>query len=273
MAESIQRRRALQTEQDTLRTLMRDFRRTEARVPTASERARAERLAEIQAQQAAGFSGLTDKQAIEQSVRGRMPVPAGMTEADILAHAGVAPIPAVPMTEAAVRQAANITPAEAARIFAERRAAAERGLEYRTPRPEPTTLKRMDLDSATRAVYEMMKPEFLRGGVLARVPGLRVGGLTPGAEAPRYLGERVAEDPTQTRLGLPFQAFAMADRFARVLQRNANVKSRYDQFVRSAAKRGRGKDLRGFFQDVASFIEGDEEAAANMKAAEAAETP
>jgi hypothetical protein len=177
------------------------------------------------------------------------------------------------MTEAAVRQAANITPAEAARIFAERRAAAERGLEYRTPRPEPTTLKRMDLDSATRAVYEMMKPEFLRGGILARVPGLRVGGLTPGAEAPRYLGERVAEDPTQTRLGLPFQAFAMADRFARVLRRNANVKSRYDQFVRSAAKRGRGEDLRGFFQDVASFIEGDEEAAANMRAAEAAEAP
>jgi hypothetical protein len=268
MAESVQRRRALQTEQDTLRTLMRDFRRTEARVPTASERARAERLAEIQAQQAAGFSGLTDKQAIEQAVRARTPVPAGMTEADILARAGIAPTPAVPMAEAAVRQAANITPAEAARIFAERRAAAERGLEYGTPRPEPTTLKRMDLDSATRAVYEMMKPEFLRGGVLARVPGLRIGGLTPGAEAPRYLGERVAEDPTQTRLGLPFQAFAMADRFARVLQRNANVKSRYDQFVRSAAKRGRGEDLQGFFQDVANFIAGDEEAAANMKAEE-----
>ena len=292
MAESIQRRRALQTEQDTLRTLMRDFRRTEARVPSTSERARAERLAELQAQQAAGFSGLTDKQAIEQAVRGRMPVPAGMTEADILARAGIAPaptapmteadvlsragiapVPAVPMTEAAVRRVANITPAEAARIFAERQTAAERGLEYRTPRPEPTTLKRMDLDSATRAVYEMMKPEFLRGGILARVPGLRVGGLTPGAEAPRYLGERVAEDPTQTRLGLPFQAFAMADRFARVLRRNANVKSRYDQFVRSAAKRGRGEDLRGFFQDVASFIEGDEEAAANMRAAEAAEAP
>jgi hypothetical protein len=271
MAESIQRRRALQTEQDTLRTLMRDFRRTEARVPTTSERARAERLAELQAQQAAGFSGLTDRQAIEQAVRSRMPPPAGMTEADILSRAGVSPTPAAPMTEADIRQAANITPAEAARIFAERRAAAERGLEYGTPTPQPSTLKRMDLDSATRAVYEMMKPEFLRGGVLARVPGLRIGGLTPGAEAPRYLGERVAEDPTQTRLGLPFQAFAMADRFARVLQRNANVRSRYDQFVRSAAKRGRGEDLQGFFRDVANFIASDEEAAADMKAAETAE--
>ena len=65
----------------------------------------------------------------------------------------------------------------------------------------------------------------------------------------------------------------MADRFARVLQRNANVKSRYDQFVRSAAKRGRGEDLQGFFRDVANFIAGDEEAAADMKAAEATETP
>ena len=172
------------------------------------------------------------------------------------------------LTREQVLEQAGITPAEAARIFAERRAADQRGLENGTPKPEATTLKRMDLDSATRAVYEMMKPEFLRGGVLARVPGLRIGGLTPGAEAPRYLGERVAEDPTQTRLGLPFQAFAMADRFARVLQRNANVKSRYDQFVRSAAKRGRGEDLRGFFQDVANFIAGDEEAAANMKAEE-----
>jgi hypothetical protein len=279
MAESIQRRRALQKERDTARGLFRDFRRAEARVPTASERQKTERLAELQAQQAAGFSGLTDRQAIEQAVRARMPVPAGMTEADILSRAGVAAAPAAPMSEADIRRAANITPAEAARIFAERRAAAERGLEYGTPTPSATTLKRMDLDSATRAVYEMMKPEWLRGGVLARVPGLRVGGLAPGAEAPQYLGERIAEDPTQTRFGLPFQAFAMADRFTRVLQRNASVRSRYDRFVRGAAKRGRGEDLGGFLRDedlggflrdVASFIAGDEEAAEEMKNEEAA---
>ncbi len=180
-------------------------------------------------------------------------LPSGMTREQVLAQAGV-------------------SPADAARIFAERKAAAERGLEFGTPKPGAKALQRMDLDSATRAVYEMMKPEWLRGGVLARVPGLRVGGLAPGSQAPQYLGERIAEDPTQTRFGLPFQAFAMADRFTKVLQRNASVRSRYDQFVRAAAKRGRGEDLKGFIQDVASFIANDPEAAEEMRNAEAAAT-
>lgn len=270
LAQSIERRRELQKDLDDASTLLRMYRRSETRVPTVGERRQAERLAEIQAQQAAGFSGLKPRQEIEQAVRGRMPVPAGMSEADILSAAGVSPTAAEPMTEAAVRTAANITPAEAARMFAERRAAAETGLEYGTPTPEADTLKRMDLDSATRAVYEMLKPEWLRGGVLARVPGVRVGGLAPGAEAPQYLGERLAENPTQTRFGLPFQAFAMADRFTRVLQRNMNVRSRYDQFVRGAAKRGRGEDLKGFMQDVARFIASDPEAMEEMRNEEAA---
>lgn len=289
LEQSIARRRQLQGEMDAASKEMREYRRSEARVATGGERRKLERLAEIQAQQTAGFSGLTPKQEIEQAVRARMPRPAGMTEVDILAAAGVSPTAAVPMTEAdilaaagvsptaatpmpepAIRRAAGVTPAEEARIFQERREAAERGLEYGTPSPKPETLKRMDLDSATRAVYEMMKPEWLRGGVLARVPGLRVGGLAPGAEAPQYLGERIAEDPTQTRFGLPFQAFAMADRFTRVLQRNANVRSRYNEFVRAAAKRGRGEDLQGFFGDVARFIVGDPEAASEMKEMEAA---
>jgi hypothetical protein len=201
-----------------------------------------------------------------------MPAPTVMTEADILSRAGVSPTAAPPMTEADIRQAANITPAEAARIFAERRSAAERGLEYGTPAPGAKTLKRMDLDSATRAVYEMMKPEWLRGGLRSNIPGIRLGGLAPGAEAPRYLGERVAEDPTQTRFGLPFQAFAMADRFTKVLQRNSSVRSRYDQFVRGAAKRGRGEDLKGFVQDIAKFIFNDPEATEEMRKAEAAAT-
>ena len=109
------------------------------------------------------------------------------------------------------------------------------------------------------------------------MPGVRIGGLAPGAEAPQYLGERIAEDPTKTRFGLPFQAFAMADRFTKVLQRNASVRSRYDQFVRAAAKRGRGEglvgaaqDLRDFVGGVASFIASDPEAAEEMRSEEAA---
>lgn len=272
LARSIDRRQYLRSEMDAARKGMRDYRRNEARVITAGERQQAERLAELDAQQAAGFSGLTPRQEVEQGVRAQMPAPAGMTEADILSQAGISPAPAAPMAEADVRAAAGVSPADAARIFAERRAAAERGLEFGTPKPGAKTLQRMDLDSATRAVYEMMKPEWLRGGVLARVPGLRIGGLAPGAEAPQYLGERIAEDPTQTRFGLPFQAFAMADRFTKVLQRNASVRSRYDQFVRAAAKRGRGDDLKGFIQDVASFIANDAEAAEEMRNAEAAAT-
>lgn len=262
MAESIQRRRALQTEQDTLRTLMRDFRRTEARVPTTSERARAERLAELQAQQAAGFSGLTDRQAIEQAVRARMPPPAGMIEADILSRAGVSPTTAAPMTEADILQAANVTPAEAARLLAEQRAAARNVAEFGTTTPTPQTQRRMDLESTGRALRETVVPSWLRGGVILRGLGGRLFGSDVVPQTlPEYARWTSPTMSTEARMQTPFEALEIAGAFERLLKADAAIDSNYRKFV----ERNPGATWLSYLRAnpvVAAKVEAERQAAA-----------
>ena len=254
MAQSIARRRQLQTEQEATTRLLRDLRRAQPRVSSVGERQRTARIAELQAQQTTGFSGLTPRQEIEQAVRARMPVPAGMTEADILSRAGVSPTaasplteadilsragvsptPALPFAEADILRAAGVTPAEAARLLAEQRAAARANVEFGTPTPTPATQRQLDLSSTGRALYETVFPAAIRPSILLRGGS---GGLRGANIVPRTLPAATARSTptmsTEARMRTPFEALELASAFQRVLETDSAFAQGFRRFLNTA---------------------------------------
>jgi hypothetical protein len=232
MAESIRRRRQLQDYVEAAREAVANLKRTQGRTQTAAERKALEQQAALQAQQTAGFSGLTERQAAEQAVRGRMPAPAGLPEADILARAGVSPTPATPFTNADILRAANVTPAEAARLLSEQRAAARNVAEFGTPTPKPSTQRRMDLESTGRALLETAVPSWLRGDVFLRgVTGRISGSNITRRTLPEYSRWTSPTMSTEARMETPFEAYEIAGAFERLLKADAAVDSNFRKFV------------------------------------------
>ena len=261
--ESIARRRELRTAQEEAARLTRLLRRAQPRVSSVSERQRAAQIANIEAQEAAGFSGLTPRQEIEQAVRARTPAATGMSEADILSRAGVSPTPAAPFTEADILQAANITPAEAARLLAEQRAAARANVEFGTQTPTPQTQRQLDLSSKGRALYETAFPEAIRPDILLRgaVGRLRGSNVVP-RTLPEYTARTSPTMSTEARMRTPFEALELAGAFERLLRADTAVDSFYRKFV----ERNPGATWLSFLRAnpvVAAKVEAERATAAN----------
>jgi hypothetical protein len=232
MQQSIARRRQLQGDIEASRKLVSDMKRTQRRTQTAAERKALEQLAALQAQQSAGFSGLSERQSIEQAVRGRMPAPTSLPEADILARRGISSTPAAPFTEADILRAANVTPAEAARLLSEQRAAARNVVEFGTPTPTASTQRRMDLESKTRAMRETVVPSWLRGGVILRGLGGRIFGSDVIPQTlPEYARWTSPTMSTEARMQTPFEAMEIAGAFERLLKADVAVDSNFRKFV------------------------------------------
>jgi hypothetical protein len=233
MQQSIARRRQLQGEVEASRVAIANLKRSQGRVQTAAERKALEQQAALQAQQAAGFSGLTERQAIEQAVRGRMPAPAGLPEADILARMGISPAPAAPVPEADILQAANVTPAEAARLLAEQRAAARNRVTFGTTTPTARTQREIDPESTGRALWETVVPEWVQGGVrLVSNLGGRISGSNI---APRSLPEFTRRTSptlsTESRMSTPFEALELASSFQRALETDSAFAQGFRRFL------------------------------------------
>lgn len=266
MQQSIARRRQLQTDVEASRQDITALKKAQGRVQTTSERKELERLAALQAQQAAGFSGLSERQAIEQAVRGRMPAPAGLPEADILARLGISPAPAAPFTEADILRGANVTPAEAARLLAEQRAAAKNVAEFGTPTPTSSTQRRMDLESTTRALRETVVPSWLRGGVILRGLGGRLFGSDVIPQTlPEYARWTSPTRSTEARMQTPFEALEIAGAFENLLKKEAAVDSSFRKFVESNPGASWLSYLRAN-PVVAAKVEAERQAAAEAKA-------
>lgn len=232
MSESIRRRRQLQDYVEAAREAVANLKRTQGRTQTATERKALDQLAALQAQQSVGFSGLSERQAIEQAVRGRMPAPAGLPEADILARLGISPTPAAPFTEADILRGANVTPAEAARLLAEQRAAARANVEFGTQTPTPRTQRQLDLSSTGRALYETAFPEAIRPDILLRgaVGRLRGSNVVP-RTLPEYTARTSPTMSTEARMRTPFEALELAGAFENLLKKDVAVDSFYRKFV------------------------------------------
>lgn len=171
-------------------------------------------LAESIADVSRGVVGAPTRKSELAEVYRQQGLPSGMTEADIL-------------------RAANVTPAEAARLLAEQRRAARNVVEFGTPTPTASTQRQMDLDSKLRALYETTMPAGLRGGVLLR--GLGGGRLSSGDVARRTLPEysqwTSPTMSTEARMKTPFEALEIADAFQRLLKADAAVDSSFRRFV------------------------------------------
>ena len=253
---SITRRRYLQEANERIREMRRDARKERQTIPTTSFLERQARLAALKA--AAPSTGEVPKEVVRQQMEAATPRPAGMTEADILAAEGIPGAPAPAMSEAAIRARANLTPAEAQREFAAMAEAGRREVEYGTPAPGPETLRRVDLESIPRAVWETMTPDQIRLFSRIRGPGALLGGRVAEKETPSFMGERSMLDPRESRLANPFQAFAVQEAFTKALERNlADTSSKWARFKAAAETAGRFASLQEFLRqnpDVAAAV-------------------
>ena len=168
------------------------------------------------------------------------------------------------MTEADVLQAANVTPAEAARLLAEQRAAARARVEFGTTTPTPQTQRELDLSSTGRALYETAFPEAIRPDLMFR--GLGIGRLRGSNVVPRTLPEYTARTSptmsTESRMRTPFEALELAGAFERLLRADTAVDSFYRKFV----ERTPGATWLSFLRAnpvVAAKVEAERQAAAS----------
>lgn len=172
-------------------------------------------LAESLADVSRGISAAPTKRGELADIYRQQGLPSGMSEADIL-------------------QAANVTPAEAARLLAEQRAAARANVEFGTQTPTPLTQRQLDLSSTGRALYETAFPEAIRPDILFRGAFGRLRGTNV---VPRTLPEYTARTSpvmsTEARMQTPFEALEIAEAFENLLKKEAAVDSHFRKFVES----------------------------------------
>ena len=136
------------------------------------------------------------------------------------------------MTEDDILRAANVTPAEAARLLSEQRAAARNVAEFGTPTPTASTQRRMDLESKGRAMRETVVPSWLRGGVILRGLGGRIFGSDVIPQTlPEYARWTSPTMSTEARMQTPFEAMEIAGAFERLLKADVAVDSNFRKFV------------------------------------------
>lgn len=200
-------------------------------------------VAELASEVSRGVVGAPMKQSELAELYRTAGLPSGMTEADIL-------------------QAANVTPAEAARLLAEQRAAARANVEFGTQTPTPLTQRQLDLSSTGRALYETAFPEAIRPDILLRGAFGRLRGTNV---VPRTLPEYTARTSptmsTEARMQTPFEALEIASAFQNLLQRDVAVDSLYRKFV----ERTPGATWLSFLRAnpvVAAKVEAERQAAA-----------
>jgi hypothetical protein len=138
------------------------------------------------------------------------------------------------MSETDILSAANVTPAEAARLLSEQRAAARNVAEFGTPTPKPSTQRRMDLESKGRALLETAVPSWLRGDVFLRgVTGRISGSNITRRTLPEYSRWTSPTMSTEARMETPFEAMEIAGAFERLLKADSAVDSNFRKFVES----------------------------------------
>lgn len=170
-------------------------------------------VAELASEVSRGVTGAPMKKGELAELYRTAGLPSGMTEADVL-------------------QAENITPAEAARLLAEQRAAARANVEFGTPTPLPSTQRRLDLSSTGRALYETAFPEAIRPDILLRgaVGRLRGSNVVP-RTLPEYTSRTSPTMSTESRMQTPFEALELAGAFEDLLKKDVAVDSFYRKFV------------------------------------------
>jgi len=166
------------------------------------------------------------------------------------------------MSEADILRAANVTPAEAARLLQEQRVAARNVAEFGTPTPTASTQRRMDLESTARALRETVVPSWLRGGVMLRGLGGRLLGSDVVPQTlPEYARWTSPTMSTEARMQTPFEAMEIAGAFERLLKADTAVDSNYRKFV----ERNPGATWLSYLRAnpvVAAKVEAERQAAA-----------
>jgi hypothetical protein len=137
------------------------------------------------------------------------------------------------MSEADILQAANVTPAEAARLLAEQRAAARNRVTFGTTTPTAITQREIDPESTGRALWETVVPEWVQGGVrLVSDLGGRISGSNI---APRSLPEFTRRTSptlsTESRMSTPFEALELASSFQRTLETDSAFAQGFRRFL------------------------------------------
>ena len=156
----------------------------------------AERLADV----SRGVSSAPTKKGELAALYREQGLPSGMTEADIL-------------------RAANVTPAEAARLLAEQRAAARNRVTFGTTTPTAKTQREINPESTGRALWETVVPEWVQGGVrLVSDLGGRISGSNIAPRSlPEYTRRTSPTLSTESRMSTPFEALELASSFQRAL--------------------------------------------------------